>query len=150
MAVEIGLLQPEEQDEARRLILAGMEEYWGVLDESKNPDLKDIMKLYADGVFLVAEKGGEIVGTGAYRPVSDEEMEVVRMSVQKRLRRQGIGRQILEELCRRACREGYKKVMLETTAPWEGVIAFYKAFGFEVTHYADGNVYFVLELGEAV
>ena len=40
----------------------------------------------------------EIVGTGAFRPLSDETVEIVRMSVKQEEQRQGIGREILTEL----------------------------------------------------
>ena len=138
--------RPEDQRPAKALILAGMEEHWGVLDESKNPDLDDIASSYADGVFLVAWQDGEMVGRGAFRPVSDETVEIVRMSVRKEKRRQGIGGEILAELCWRAYRQGYKRVILETTASWEEVVAFYRAFGFEVTHRMAGDLYFAMDL----
>jgi GNAT superfamily N-acetyltransferase len=142
--------RPEDQQPAKALILAGMEEHWGVLDESKNPELDDIASSYADGVFLVARQGDEMVGTGAFRPVSDGAVEIVRMSVKKEKRRQGIGREILAELCWRAYRRGYKRTILETTASWEEVVAFYRAFGFEVTHHVAGDVYFAMELQEFI
>jgi hypothetical protein len=36
-------------------------------------------------------------------------------------------------------------VILETTATWENAIAFYQAFGFQISHFADGDVYFALQ-----
>ena len=140
----------QDQRVVKELILEGLKEHWGALDESKNPDLDDIASSYASGVFLVAWRNGEIVGTGAFRPLPDGTVEVVRMSVQAGLRRRGIGRIILAELCQRAYRKGYKKAVLETTASWQEVIEFYKAFGFEVMHYADGNLHFALDLQEFV
>jgi len=138
--------QRENQAAAKALILAGMQEHWGVLDESKNPDLDDIAAAYADGVFLVAWQNREIVGTGAFRPLSDDTVEIVRMSVKRENRRQGIGRAMLAALCHAAYQRGYRRAILETTASWQDVIAFYQAFGFEITHYASGDVYFALNL----
>ena len=142
----IAPFRPEDQRAAKALILASMKEHWGVLDESKNPDLDDIASSYANGVFLVAWQNGEIVGTGAFRPVTAETVEITRMSVKKAKRRQGIGSAILTELCRRAHRRGYKRVILETTASWEEAIAFYRAFGFEITHQVAGDLYFAMDL----
>ncbi len=142
--------RPEDQQPAKALILAGLEEHWGVLDEGKNPDLNDIASSYADAVFLVAWQDGEIVGTGAFRPVSGETVEIVRMSVKQGKRRQGIGSEILAELCWRAYRQGYKRAILETTASWEEVVVFYQAFGFEVTHQVAGDLYFAMDLQEFV
>ena len=145
-AVEIRPFQPDDQAPVRDLILAGLEEYWGTLDESKNPDLQDIADSYRDGIFLVACLEQQIVCTGALLPRSAETAEIVRMSVAQHLRRQGVGWQMLTELCCRAYRHGFRQVILETTATWEYAIAFYQAFGFQISHYADGNVYFVLDL----
>ena len=91
---------------------------------------------------------GTIVGTGAFLPCSDDTLAIVRMSVAKSYRRQGIGRRTLCALCRQAYENGYKSVILETTETWHGVIAFYQAFGFQITHYTDGDVYFALGLRE--
>jgi ribosomal protein S18 acetylase RimI-like enzyme len=146
LMIEILPFHPEDQEPVQALILAGLEEYWGHLDETKNPDLKNIAASYHKGIFLVAWLDNEIAGTGAFIPRSAESVEVVRMSVVKHLRRQGIGRKLLCELCSRAYQRGYRQVILETTATWQKAIAFYRAFGFQITHYLDGDVYFALDL----
>ena len=45
-----------------------------------------------------------------------------------------------------AYRSGYKRVILETTETWQEVIEFYKSFGFQITCFKDGDVYFSLDL----
>ena len=138
--------RPQDQRAAKALILAGLKEHWGVLDARKNPDLNDIAASYADGVFLVARQDGHLVGTGAFRPITDATVEIVRMSVKREKRRQGIGREILAELCWQAYRLGYRRAILETTASWQEAVAFYRAFGFEVTHRSADDVYFAMDL----
>ena len=64
------------------------------------------------------------------------------------MRRCGIGRKILNELCFHAKAKGYKRVILETTETWAEAIEFYKQFGFKITHYLDDDVYFSLALSE--
>ena len=144
--IEIMPFRPVDQEPVRALILAGLKEYWGFLDKSKNPDLENIVESYQNGTFLVAWLNHEIVGTGAFIPRSAESIEIVRMSVAKHLRGQGIGGKLLHELCSRAYQRGYKRVTLETTTTWERAIAFYKTFGFQITYYADGDTYFALDL----
>ena len=141
-------LQPENQDAIKALILDGLVEHWGTLDESKNPDLNDIATSYADATFLIAWLDDEIIGTGAFILRSEKQVEIVRMSVAKEKRRQGIGQKILSELCRTASEKGYEEVVLETTDTWLDVVAFYQQYGFEITHYLDGDVYFSLNLQE--
>jgi putative acetyltransferase len=138
--------RPENQSEVKDLVLAGLAEHWGMLDPARNPDLDDIEHTYADAVFLVAWQKGRVVGTGALVPRTDDTGEIVRMSVAADVRRQGIGRMILQRLCERARSKGYKRLVLETTETWTEVIEFYKNFGFQASHHRDGDVYFSLEL----
>ena len=135
-----------DQPATKALILDGLVEHWGFLDEGKNPDLDDIATSYADGTFLVAWQDDEIIGTGAFKPHSATQVEIVRMSVKKELRRQGIGLKILDELCQRAAQAGYEEVILETTETWQDVIEFYLNYGFGITHHQDGDAWFRMKL----
>ena len=144
--IELKPFQNQDQPIVKSLILDGLVEHWGVLDESLNPDLDDIATTYVDGIFLVAWQDGEIIGTGAFKPHSTTQVEIVRMSVKKELRRQGVGRQMLDELVRRAAETGYQEVILETTETWQDVIDFYLDYGFEITHHQDGDAWFRMKL----
>lgn len=146
--IDIKPFQPSSQAAVKSLILDGLVEHWGRLDASKNPDLENIAISYAETTFLVAWLDDEIIGAGAFIPRSEKQVEIVRMSVAKEKRRQGIGQQILSELCKKAARGGYEEVILETTKTWQDVIDFYKQYGFEITHYLDGDVYFRMDLGK--
>ena len=115
--------QPADQQEVRALVLAGLAEHWGVLDPHKNPDLEDIGRSYADGVFLVALTAGRIVACGAlvFRPnLPGDTAEIVRMSVAAGMRRTGIGRLVLDSLCAEARRRGIRRLVLETTRDLAG------------------------------
>lgn len=137
---------PTDQTAARQLILDGLADHWGELDLSLNPDLNDIAVSYADGVFLVAYEGEQLVGTGALVPEGDGNGRIVRMSVAHSLRRRGIGRCLLEALLRRGRKIGYQAIVLETTETWEDAIGFYQQYGFETTHHANGDRHFRLNL----
>ncbi len=119
------------------------------MDPALNPDLLDIAASYGDATFLVARVDGRIVGCGALVPRSDRTAEIVRMSVASKFRRHGIGKEILARLCQEARQSGFRRIVLETTATWDGVIRFYERFGFRVTHRRDGRfggeVHFALE-----
>jgi ribosomal protein S18 acetylase RimI-like enzyme len=137
---------PSDQPAVKALILAGLVDHWGTLDRTKNPDLNDIAASYKDAYFLVAKRDGQVVGCGAFVPRSPDTVMIVRMSVAAACRRQGLGRRILTALCAEAKERGYRRVVLETTQTWSEVIAFYQGFGFRITHYQDGDVYFALDL----
>ena len=62
---------PADQPAAKALILQGLEEHWGALDLSLNPDLNDIAASYAAGVFLCAWLDGELAGFDYDNPVTD-------------------------------------------------------------------------------
>jgi putative acetyltransferase len=144
--ITLHTFQPADQAAVKDLILTGLTEHWGTLDPTKNPDLDDIAITYAGATFLVARNGDRIIGTGALVPRQNGEAEVVRMSVAADCRRQGVGRMILQELVCRARQAGCRRVVLETTGTWQEVIAFYLRFGFTITHYQSGDVYFALDL----
>jgi putative acetyltransferase len=125
--------QSSDQAEARALILSGLVEHWGFLDLAKNPDLEDIACSYAQGFFLVARQEGRLVGTGALLPTPDPfTWQVVRMSVARDLRRGGLGKQILSALEQAARQRGARRLILETTATWQGVISFYLRCGYQI------------------
>jgi len=145
--IRLAPFQPQDQQEARRLILTGMEEHWGSIDETLNPDLNDIAASYAGAVFLVARMEERVVGTGALVPGPNGSAEVKRMSVAADLRRRGLGRIILTALIEQARSLGCRRVILETTSTWQEVIDFYLDYGFTVTHTCDGDTYFALDLG---
>ena len=84
------------QDAFRLLVLDGMAERWGSIDDSLNPDLDDIDAHYGTDCVLVAFDGSLIVGTGIL-VLRGLEGEIVRMSVHREYRRRGIARQLLAE-----------------------------------------------------
>jgi GNAT superfamily N-acetyltransferase len=150
MGLVFSAFSPSDQQEARCLILAGLGEHWGFIDPACNPDLEDISASYPGASFMVARIDGRLVCTGALVPRGEEAAEVVRMSVAPDLRRQGIGRQMLSRLVEQARRRGFRRVYLETTAHWQEVIDFYLDYGFTITHYQEGDVYFNLDLSPAL
>ncbi|MCS6846744.1 MAG: GNAT family N-acetyltransferase [Anaerolineae bacterium] len=137
---------PADQPAARALILAGLEERWGVLDPSLNPDLNDIAASYAAGAFLVARMAGRLIGTGALLPEGEGVGRIVRMSVDSRHRRHGIGARILQALLDDARARGYRTIVLETTETWDDAIAFYLRQGFRIVARRDGEVHFAMAL----
>jgi len=144
--ITIRPFEPADQSAAKNLILAGLAEHWGELDPSKNPDLSDIASTYANGVFLIAQAGDEIVGTGALVCHGGGIAQIVRMSVSITRRRTHIGTLILGHLIAHARNRGYRKIILETSEDWHEAVKFYLNNNFRITHYGDGNVYFVLDL----
>lgn len=132
--------------QVRELVTSGLVERWGFNDLSRNPDLKDISKHYADGELFVALKGNILVGVGAIIDESDGIGRIVRMSVSRELRGLGIGKAILRHLEEIAKIRGYHTIVLETTDTWDDAIGFYKSQGYAITNHADGDAHFIKQL----
>jgi len=150
VGVRIRPFHSSDQIAAQNLILAGLEEHWGFLDPTLNPDLDDIIGVYGQETFLVAEAGSHIVGTGALIHQTEGVACIVRMSVDKNMRRKGIGRKILSALCDAAKQQGYRQIVLETTSTWGDAIAFYQQYGFQIVETQEGDTHFLLNIDNGI
>jgi GNAT superfamily N-acetyltransferase len=139
-----------DQEAAKHLVVTGLGERWGWIDPTLNPDLNDIATTYAEGIFLVGYLGSTLVATGALTPEVTPEgfkaLRVVRMSVRADLRRQGLGRRMLDALldAARAC--GCALLVLETTSTWTDAVRFYQHYGFDLVEERDGETHMQLHL----
>jgi putative acetyltransferase len=139
--------QEADQTGVRALILAGLAERWGSLDPALNDDLDDIAATFADGCFLVACLGREIVGCGGLLTVAERRGQIVRMSTAVAWRRRGIASQLLRALEAEAQRLRLTELMLETTSSWHSARQFYRRQGYTHTHDAAGDSYYTKRLG---
>ncbi|MBQ36825.1 MAG: GNAT family N-acetyltransferase [Candidatus Latescibacteria bacterium] len=140
---------PLHQLATRKLILVGLGEHWGWIDEHINTDLEDIEASYAGGDFVLGWLGDRLVATGALIPEEEHTRRIVRMSVARRFRRQGYGHQILDHLLAIAKKAGIGRVVVETTETWDETIAFYRAYGFQIDGHRSGDVHMSLDLDQA-
>ena len=138
--VPIRLFEPKDQAAARDLVLAGLEERFGRLTPDLNPDLDDIMQHYgrAGQLFVVAEEGQELVGTGGLK-ISDGVGSIVRVSVSSQWRRKGIGKALVMHLLELAIERHLKEVTIRTNN-WPEAIALYEQCGFTVVERGTADV----------
>ncbi len=148
MKIRIRPWTAADQAVARQLVLAGLGEHWGFIDDTRNPDVDDIETHYLrqGHLFVVAEVGTELVGTGALVHVQADTVRMVRVSVHKGWRRLGIGRILVEHLVAAARQRGARRVVVETTRDWHEAISLYQSCGF--TQYAEDveDVHLTLDL----
>lgn len=138
-----------DQVAVRDLVLAGMRERWGeAYDPRANPDLGDISTSYVDrgAEVVVVEIGGVIVATGILRPYLNRRGQILRMSVDQGHRRQGLGRQVVAELVRRARRRGMIEVVVLTDTPWTSAVGLYRSCGFAEVGHDDTDTHFAVSL----
>ncbi len=136
--------EPQDQAVARQLILTGLGEHFGWIDETCNPDLDDIAANYVElgHVFLVAEIGDELVGTGGLIAEREDVGCIVRMSVSRMHRREGIGRALVAHLLDAARQRSFSQVLVSTEPDWKDAIGLYKHCGFTECRRDDVSVYF--------
>ena len=142
MVFQIRSFKASDQQATRELILAGLGEHWGWIDETLNPDLDDITSNYLQNgyTFLIVESDDEIVGTGALITKANGTGRIVRMSVSKIHRRKGIGRAIVEHLLDAARSKGFSKVVVGTELEWNDAIGLYEQCGFSEYERAESGV----------
>jgi putative acetyltransferase len=146
-SVQIRPFAPADQDAARALILEGLREHWGWLDPTLNLDLDDIAASYiAPGhAFIVAEVGKTLAGTGALK-IDGQTGQIIRLSVDPRWRRRGIGRTLVAVLLEVARTRGLVRVWMETNNDWNDAIALYRRCGFQEFDRREGCIFMVLDL----
>jgi ribosomal protein S18 acetylase RimI-like enzyme len=139
--------EASDQEATRRLILDGLGEHFGYIDESLNPDLDDIMTSYIvpGHVFVVVLSGSKLVGTGALIIKDDKAGQLVRISVHADHRREGIGRAVVKHLVEIAKKRNLVRVLVETNNDWYDAIGLYKHLGFIEYNRDVGSVYMALE-----
>ncbi|HEY7849890.1 MAG TPA: GNAT family N-acetyltransferase [Ktedonobacterales bacterium] len=138
-----------DQPAARTLILAGLGERFGSIDETRNPDIDDIAAhfLARGHLFIVAELAGEVVGTGGLLFEDDgATCQLVRVSVRRDLRRRGIARALVAALLAEARQRERLRVWVETNVSWRDAIALYQRMGFIEYARRDGLVFLELRL----
>ncbi|MGV3489453.1 MAG: GNAT family N-acetyltransferase [Tuberibacillus sp.] len=135
--------QTEHQTEARRIILSGLEERFGFLDETLNPDVDDIYNQYISNGddFIVGLIDEEMVCTGALIKEAANTGRIVRVSVKRAYRRHGLAVAVMNNLEELARGKGYRRRVLETNETWQSAILFYKKIGYQVEKYEDGCVH---------
>jgi putative acetyltransferase len=83
--------------------------------------------------FYAARRGGALVGVGAIRRLGPDHAELKSMHTAAAVRRQGVGRAILEHLVAVARARGYRRVSLETgtMGAFAAARSLYRSFGFQ-------------------
>jgi len=125
---------PKHQSAVRTLVLSGLAERWGTVDTSLNHDLDDIASSYATGTVLIAVRRGSVVGTGAVVPRDRDTAEILRMSVARSERRNGIGRMLVVALIEVARSWAAQRVICETSSHWTSAVELYVSCGFRIDH----------------
>ncbi len=141
----------DDQAAVEGLVQDGLRERWGAaFDETFNSDLGDIDKNYLGqgAEVVVVERSGEIVATGMLLFERPGQARIVRMSVAAHLRRQGLGRLVVEELISRARQRNISELQVFTDTPWQSALALYRACGFVEVGRDSTDTHFAMNLDD--
>ncbi|MDE5424736.1 GNAT family N-acetyltransferase [Raoultella ornithinolytica] len=83
------------------------------------------------GLFIVLEREGEIIATGAYKPKDSHTAEIKRIWTHSALRQQGLAAKVVQELERRAVLAGYSHIYLTTGFRQPEAIRLYLSQGYD-------------------
>jgi ribosomal protein S18 acetylase RimI-like enzyme len=120
-----------DQAAVRDLVLEGLRERWGdAFDAALNPDLDDIAATYVEAEVVVLEEDGRILATVTLTPGDPGQGRILRVAVDRRHRRQGLGRLVVDELVTRARRRGLRELAILTDTQWVSAVALYRSYGF--------------------
>lgn len=86
-----------------------------------------------DGYFVLAVRGGWVVGCGAFRRFAASACEMKRLYVVPSHRGSGVGRIVAEALIRQAKQRGFTSMLLDTLPSMVGAQALYSSLGFKPT-----------------
>ncbi len=83
------------------------------------------------GLFIVLERNGVIIATGAYKAFNAQTAEIKRIWTDKTLRQQGLAARVVQELERRAVRAGYSQMYLTTGFRQPEAVRLYLSQGYQ-------------------
>jgi putative acetyltransferase len=128
--------QPADRLAAAAVIQTVLAEYG--LDwepDGADQDVLQVEQAYQSvgGEFWVVEQAGQIVGTAAYYPTdrAPKAVEIRKMYLLPAVRRQGLGRFLLEQLEATIAAAGYQAIWLETVTVLQAAIHLYEQAGYQ-------------------
>ena len=150
MPIVVRRFDSRDQSRCRQIILSGLAEHFGFIDEARNPDLDDIERSYLSTGhgFYVAELDGHIVGTVGllFEP---GRARVVRMSVARSHRKQGIATALLRQCVAISKGLGVSEIVAFTEPHWTDAVGFYLSSGFTKFGSDDEDIHLRLTAGDA-
>lgn len=83
------------------------------------------------GIILLAEADGHIIGCGMSHPLNDQDTEIKRVFVSAGARGTGAGKAISRALIDQARKDGFSRILLDTSRQFTGPQKLYESLGFQ-------------------
>lgn len=132
------------ENSAKNLVLAGLKDHWGFIDNTLNPDLYAILDFYIKkgDDFLVGIYENNVICCGALTQEKENVGRMQRISVDKNFRGKGLASKMVEVLEDRAKSRGLGKIVVETTNNWSDAIELYLKSGYVESHRDPEDIHF--------
>jgi putative acetyltransferase len=128
--------QQDDRETVVRLIGGVLQEYnltWQ--PEEADKDVIEIERYYleAGGEFWIVERERQIIGTGAYYPISrgKKAVEIRKMYLLPIARGKGLGKYLLQELEKAIIKRGFNEIWIETASVLKEAVCLYEKNGYE-------------------
>lgn len=128
--------QPRDRQAAAHLIASVLSEYHlGCEPDGADRDVLNVETAYwaTGGEFWVVEREGTLVGTAGYYPVSrgHKAVEIRKMYLLPSVRRQGLGRFLLQALEAAIVAKGFEQIWIETASVLKEAVQLYERSGYQ-------------------
>ncbi|OUC13935.1 MAG: GNAT family N-acetyltransferase [Alkalinema sp. CACIAM 70d] len=123
--------QPHDRTAAATVIEMVLAEYGlGWEPEGADRDVLQVEDCYLErgGEFWVIEQAGTVVGTGAYYPIDrgNQAVELRKMYLLPRVRGQGLGKFLLQQLEAAIQAQGFQEIWIETASVLQEAVRLYE------------------------
>jgi putative acetyltransferase len=115
-----------------RDLVTELDEYLAGVDGEEHAYFAQFNGLDKIANVVIAYEGDNAVGCGAFKPYSDDAVEIKRMFVRPECRGRQIGRVVLAELESWGHELGYKACILETGHRQQAAVRLYRNCGYEI------------------
>jgi putative acetyltransferase len=128
--------EPRDRQIVAQLIGRILAEYGlGWEPKGADRDVIEVEEFYqaTGGEFWVIEQQGRVVGTSAYYPVKREDnaVEIRKMYLSSEVRRQGLGRFLLQQLEQAIAARGFQTIWIETASVLAEAVKLYESSGYQ-------------------
>lgn len=128
--------QPSDRETAFNLIGSVLAEY-GLKQEPEGAD-RDVLEVEAfyqkkNGEFWVIERNHQLIGTGAYYPISrgQNAVEIRKMYLLPEARGVGLGKVLLNQLETAIAKKGFDQIWIETASVLKEAVQLYERAGYQ-------------------
>ncbi|KGP70845.1 GNAT family N-acetyltransferase [Pontibacillus yanchengensis] len=146
--MEIFPITKATQYVAKQIILQGMYEHFGYIDETLNPDLHEPLTFYdgIDNFLYIMKYNGLMICTGGLQREGLYSGRVVRLSVLQSFRGNGFANQMMHYIEKKARSEHMSYIRVETNKEWTGAISLYHSLGYKLKEEDQTRCHFVKHL----